>query len=784
MLEFDVSVDGLPLLNFLTFIPRQIIRNFQESGAVEGKLKEEGELRSVVTQADLDAQAKIIGCLRETWGDDLTIIGEEDENEATPKFDGSALRKDLLDKKAFQDEEIPLDEISLFVDPLDGTREFVEGRLQNVASLIGIARHNKPIAGVVGLPFPEESGPDVVIHYGIADQQSSAGTWPEVELRNSVPDHDGITIFTGDSKNHILANATACAMDIAENPRHVIVGGTAAKFQQLLKVPDSIAILHFVTELWDTCAPESIISSQGGKVTDMFGSPLVHSPKRPFGNIFGVVASSGGEKATALHDKLCAEMRCDTKSVHEIFGKWMGSVEATTPQAVDVIRNLDGIPLSTEEIENFVLPDGEGERSKLKGYSVPESGAWRGLMSNGGRLLLEWEDDEEKDLPSSVFYKRIVMADLAHSRDKLKNSPHKVLRDVRSYQVETSFLTSRACQEALIKETGLKINKVYGSDLRPVAATLSPKEQLQSKFSILLNDFNSDDGWEQRWLFDEEAEMAALAEFAKMHAYFWAGSDFWKKEKGELGNELAKAVWENGGYMQPALQGYEQFENVAKGYAGRLLTFEAELKQIPELDGVDLTKIGERLERIVSKVGQLSHPFKGDAQEHLKMYRTLIHGDPKQANIFFRRNKEGNGLDVGFIDFQWCGFGLAATDIAHHISAALLPSCLSYDGAKENDLLDHYHSCLKKELVRFGVATSEQDVEDRVYPRSVLQAQYEIALLDICRMVFAYAWRRWKAETEPTTASLNRNAYNKSFESALWLITRCHALLETRGEEY
>jgi thiamine kinase-like enzyme len=457
-------------------------------------------------------------------------------------------------------------------------------------------------------------------------------------------------------------------------------------------------------------------------------------------------------------------MRCDTKSVHEIFGKWMGSVEATTPQAVDVIRNLDGIPLSTEEIENFVLPDGEGERSKLKGYSVPESGAWRGLMSNGGRLLLEWEDDEEKDLPSSVFYKRIVMADLAHSRDKLKNSPHKVLRDVRSYQVETSFLTSRACQEALIKETGLKINKVYGSDLRPVATTSSPKEQ--------------------RWLFDEEAEMAALAEFAKMHAYFWAGSDFWKKEKGELGNELAKAVWENGGYMQPALQGYEQFENVAKGYAGRLLTFEAELKQIPELDGVDLTKIGERLERIVSKVGQLSHPFKGDAQEHLKMYRTLIHGDPKQANIFFRRNKEGNGLDVGFIDFQWCGFGLAATDIAHHISAALLPSCLSYDGAKENDLLDHYHSCLKKELVRFGVATSEQDVEDRVYPRSVLQAQYEIALLDICRMVFAYAWRRWKAETEPTTASLNRNAYNKSFESALWLITRCHALLETRGEEY
>lgn len=722
--------------------------------------------------------------MRETWGEALAIIGEEDENAETSNFHGCALKKDLLDSKSLQDEEIPLDEITVFVDPLDGTREFVEGRLQNVASLIGIARHGKAIAGVVGLPFPEEPGQDVVIHYGIADQKASAGTFPEVDSERGVPEHDGITIFTGDSNNPILANATASAMAIAENPRHVIVGGTAAKFQQLLKVPNSIAILHFKSELWDTCAPESIISSQGGKATDLFGSPLVHSPGRPFGNIFGVVASSGEEDVTKLHDELCAAMRCDTKSVHEIFGKWMGSDEASTPQALDVIRNLEGIPISAKEIEKFVLPKGGGENCKLKGYTVPEAGAWRGLMSAGGRLILDWEGEEEMDLPSSVFYKRIVMADLAHSRDKLKNAPHKLVRDVRSYQVETSFLTSRACQEGLIKEAGLNINKVYGSDLRPVVATRSPKEQLQSKFSILLNDFNSDDGWEQRWLLDEETALASLAEFAKMHAYFWTGSNFWEKEGGKLGVELESAVWENGGYMQPALQGYEQLENVAEGYAGRIGSFEAELKNIPELDGVDLTTIGQRLEAIVSKVGDLSHPFNTGRHDELKMYRTLIHGDPKQANIFFRQNKEGGGLDVGLIDFQWCGFGLAATDIAHHISAALLPSGVSYDGVKEKELLDYYHGCLKKELVRFGVAKSVQEVEDQVYPRSLLQSQYETAILDICRMVFAYAWRRWKAETEPTIASLNRNAYNKSLQSALWLITRCHTVLEKRGTEY
>ena len=198
-----------------------------------------------------------------------------------------------------------------------------------------------------------------------------------------------------------------------------------------------------------------------------------------------------------------------------------------------------------------------------------------------------------------------------------------------------------------------------------------------------------------------------------------------------------------------------------------------------------MESIGIRLERMVGKVGQMAHPFNGkqdDNQADYLKYRTLIHGDPKQANLFFRKNDKGGSLEVGLIDFQWSGFGLAATDVAHHISASLLPSCLSYDGEKEKQLLDHYYSCLKKELVRVGVATSEQDVEERVYPFAVLQEQYEIALLDICRMVFAYAWRRWKAESHPTAASLNRNAYNKATESALWLITRCHALLDARGE--
>ena len=611
-----------------------------------GTLKESGEIKSVVTQADIDAQAKIIGGLRLTWGDDLCIIGEEDESEAKLNMGGGPLNKELLGDSIL-DENLPLDEIALFVDPLDGTREFVEGRLQNVACLIGITRHNRPIAGVISLPFPDGNAHgNVQVHYAVADQEGSAGIWPN-EAKNTKSteaqgksDGESITILTGDSTDPVLVNATNCAKTIAKNHKHVLVGGTAAKLRIVATEPNCLAVLHFKTELWDTCAPQALISSKGGKVTDLFGSPLVHSSDRPFGNVFGVVASSGGPEVSKVHDELCKRMRADPASVHKIFGKWMGGGDAVppaVPQAMDVARDLNGIPFSTEEIQRDLL--GESSNAKLRSYSFPESGAWRGMMSNGGRVQLDWEKENEvtqDDLPSTIFYKRIVMADLDHARAKLKTAPHKLVRDVKSYQVETSFLTSRACQEGLINEAGLRINKVYGADLRPVSEERSPKEQLESSFSVFLEDFDVEHGWSQQWLLDEEAAKAALETFARMHAYFWVGSNFWKKDGGKFGEELEHAVWQNGGYMQPKLQGYDQFEKVATGWTNRYPTFKDALAKIPELEGVDLVNLGQRLEQVAKTVGKLSHPFAhtddGDGStKRLLKYRTMIHGDPKQG---------------------------------------------------------------------------------------------------------------------------------------------------------
>merc|ERR1712038_1408960 len=72
-----------------------------------------------------------------------------------------SVRKDIFDcctkkEKMTTDDVVSLCDVTLYIDPMDGTREFVEHRLHNVQCLIGICYNGMPVGGVVGLPFLSE----------------------------------------------------------------------------------------------------------------------------------------------------------------------------------------------------------------------------------------------------------------------------------------------------------------------------------------------------------------------------------------------------------------------------------------------------------------------------------------------------------------------------------------------------------------------------------------------------------------------------------------------------
>merc|ERR1711933_280970 len=98
-----------------------------------------------------------------------------------------------------------------------------------------------------------------------------------------------------------------------------------------------------------------------------------------------------------------------------------------------------------------------------------------------------------------------------------------MVRDVRSYEVVANFLSSSACS-TLTKTTGVRIPKCYDARLEP-----DLDDPIRSKFSFLFEDLDPSDGWYQQWLLrDVDSCESALSAFAKIHAYFWTGSDFWK----------------------------------------------------------------------------------------------------------------------------------------------------------------------------------------------------------------------------------------------------------------
>ena len=757
----------------------------QAKQETKAELKDPNDVRSYVTQADLASQAAIVEALHAKWPG-LFIVGEEDGAVAVPLSKKTKVHQECdevsngLRLAGLADEAasvVPMEHVMVLVDPVDGTRELVEGRINAVQTLIGVAVRGRAVGGVIGLNFPDgamDSPP--VLTYGLVG--SGFGCMQggsEVPLGTGSPTRatDGPLYSTGDSKNSVLLAAKEVLTSNAkEKVEWIKMGGAGNKLLAVAQGRIDAGMMHFSTSLWDTCAPEAVVKAMGGNVTDLFGSPIKYILNRPEGllNEFGVlgVAAKFEEQWNCKPEVVYAAMRsCSTllTTVEKYSGK---SQEPKPPQAVDVARGLKGTPLSLAWLQEKLSPP---NGCNLIGYSAPEESASRDLMSDVCRLKLCW-DKEDVALPKSVFYKRIVMGEMEHVRMKAKHAPMKLARDVNSYSVEAGFLASQACKQII--KAGIPVPRAYA-----VEQDVCLKDPIESRFCLLLEDFSGDQGWKQHRLLNLLQAKSSLSAFAKLHGFFWEGSTFWK-ERGAASQELEASVWSSGSYWQPARQPEEQLHIVEEMWERHLQAFKESFSQAQELKNVDLPSLGGRLQSIAKKVGTSAHPF-ADPNAKPSAGRTLIHGDAKSANIFLREI-EGN-IQVGLIDFQWCGFGLAMTEVAHHIMAALDEECLSFDGSKEKILLEFYYTELMAALVKYGAASCLQDAET-LLTREALQAQYEDAILDMCRVVFSYHWVRIKASPKvlvKNADSLGRNSYNKSLFHAKWLVAACDRALKFKG---
>ena len=99
------------------------------------------------------------------------------------------------------------------------------------------------------------------------------------KLKTYVDGESTLSLSSGDSTSDILLNAVAVIEKIfPDGFERLIAGACGNKLIKVIYGDTTLSVMHHKTSLWDTCAPTALLASVGGKVTDLFGEPLLYVP--------------------------------------------------------------------------------------------------------------------------------------------------------------------------------------------------------------------------------------------------------------------------------------------------------------------------------------------------------------------------------------------------------------------------------------------------------------------------------------------------------------------------
>ncbi|XP_068433130.1 3'(2'),5'-bisphosphate nucleotidase 1 isoform X2 [Clinocottus analis] len=263
-----------------------IVRKVLHSGQLD--IVEKTGANDLQTLADRLAQQSICASLSRCFPK-ITIIGEEELPDEEIKEDliESGHSEEILQKTCPEEySRLKEEELVVWVDPLDGTKEYTEGLLDNVTVLIGIAYGGRAIAGVINQPF---------YNYELGSGASLGRTmWGMPGLGAfgfQLQEVEGDRRIVTTTRSHSNKLVTDC-VDAMEPHEVVRVGGAGNKIIQLVEGKASAYVFASPgCKKWDTCGPEAILHAVGGKLTDMHGNAYRYDANVKHMNSAGVLAT-------------------------------------------------------------------------------------------------------------------------------------------------------------------------------------------------------------------------------------------------------------------------------------------------------------------------------------------------------------------------------------------------------------------------------------------------------------------------------------------------------------
>jgi 3'(2'), 5'-bisphosphate nucleotidase len=183
-----------------------------------------------------------------------------------------------------------------FVDPMDGTKQFIE-KIGEFSVMIGLAIDGKPVLGVVFQPTNNK------MYYAA----KGMGAYLEEPLTtkrlhvSSQTDFSQMSAAMSRSHHSPQIDRVNAKLGIIQK----IQSGSVGLKVGILAEARAHLYLHLgsKTNQWDTCAPQAILEAAGGVMTDRNGNDLLYNTKE-VRNLTGIVGSNG-----VIHEQVIEEIK-------------------------------------------------------------------------------------------------------------------------------------------------------------------------------------------------------------------------------------------------------------------------------------------------------------------------------------------------------------------------------------------------------------------------------------------------------------------------------------------
>jgi 3'(2'), 5'-bisphosphate nucleotidase len=179
------------------------------------------------------------------------------------------------------------------VDPIDGTKDFIRGE-DGYSVMIGLVCDGKPTVGVVYQPVVDR------LFFGTPDGAYATYQGQTTRLAvSSITDPAEARLVA--SKSHRSADLDRVKQQLGI-ASELNIGSVGVKLCVIAAGARDLYVNPAAkTKAWDTCAPEVILVQAGGRLSDLFGTPIDYT--RELAHRRGLIASN-----SLVHDAVVAKL--------------------------------------------------------------------------------------------------------------------------------------------------------------------------------------------------------------------------------------------------------------------------------------------------------------------------------------------------------------------------------------------------------------------------------------------------------------------------------------------